>query len=111
MPCGHSIPTVTTRSGWAGAGLDVTRASGEARAVAAVRSSSSVRVRDTAWTLARCSVEREQGALDRLRVEIAANEDDPRAAIVVRPRVEVLRRMDDVLHAVEEQRPSAADVE
>ena len=44
-------------------------------------------------------------------VEAAADEDDPRAAIVVRPGVQVLRRVDGVLHAVHEQRPLGADVE
>ncbi len=33
----------------------------------------------------------------------AADEDDPRAVVVVRPRVEVLRRVDDVLDAVQER--------
>ena len=47
----------------------------------------------------------------RRRVEAAADEDEPRAPVVVRPGVEVHRRVDDVLDAVHEQRPVAADVE
>ena len=52
-----------------------------------------------------------QRPLQPLGVEVPADEDEPRAAVVVRPGVEVHGRMDDVLDGVDEQRPVAADVE
>jgi hypothetical protein len=43
--------------------------------------------------------------------DAAADQDDARAMIVVGPLVEVDRRVDDVLDAVQDERPRAADVQ
>ena len=45
-----------------------------------------------------------QRPLEPLRVEPPADEDEPRAVVVVRPGVQVDRRVDDVLDGVDEQR-------
>jgi len=46
-----------------------------------------------------------QRSLHLSQVQVARNEDDPAAAVRVRPRPEVPRRVDDVLHTFQEQRP------
>src|SRR3972149_2847639 len=43
--------------------------------------------------------------------DAARDEDEPRAPVAVRPRVEVLGRVDDVLDAVQEDRSRGTDVE
>src|SRR5205807_287464 len=48
---------------------------------------------------------------ERALVHPTADEDDARAAVLVRPRVEVDRWVDHVLDAVQDERPRAAHVE
>src|SRR3989441_12491930 len=59
----------------------------------------------------RRTVEGRQRALELLAREAAPDEDEPRAVVLVGPPVEVLRRMDDVLDAVQDERSRAADVQ
>src|SRR5436190_9388095 len=49
--------------------------------------------------------------LQRGRFDAPPDEDEPRAPVLVGPRVKVDRRVDDVLDAVQEKRPRTADIE
>ena len=52
-----------------------------------------------------------EGGLERFPVEAVADDDEPRAVVLVGPRIEVHGRVDGVLHAADEERAFAADVE
>src|SRR5258708_38588486 len=56
-------------------------------------------------------VECGERALEIVALQAQTDEDEARAAVAVRPGIEMHRRMDDVLHAVQEQRPRRTDVE
>ena len=57
------------------------------------------------------SAEGQQGVQQLFGMDASGDEDDPGSVILVGPLTEVLRRVDDVLHAVEDDGSSLPDVE
>src|SRR5437870_11723198 len=49
--------------------------------------------------------------MERVGLDVPADEDETRAVILVRPRVEMDGRVDDMLDAVQEDRAGCADVQ